>query len=99
MSKITHVLAILQTRNELYHGFRITRCRDGKTVEAQTGWGTVNNILFALRHDGKTWNEETYYYYLTVKERDLFSLPSVGGNAEDIRASVAKEFRKRRKKT
>jgi len=97
MSKITHVLAILRTRDELYHGFRLTRCRDGKTVEAQTGRSSESNILFALRHDGKTWSNETHYYYLTVKERDLFSLPYVGGSAEDIRAWVAKEFRKRKK--
>ena len=97
MSKITQVLAILRTPREEYYGFRLTRCRDGKTVEAQVGRGYESNILFALRHNGKEWSNETHYYYLTMKESALFGLPYSGTSPEDIRAFVAKEFRKRRK--
>lgn len=98
MPRIQHIIVHLETRDARYHGFRLTRCRDGRTVEAQAG--TENNIRFALTHDGRQWrSQHCHWSTQTITERELFALPNAGSDPAGIRAWVAKEFRKRKPKS
>jgi len=95
MAKIKKIITLLESPNGKYHGFRVTRCSDGKQVEGQINAGE-SNIKFALTNDGKNWVHNYYWHTEKTPEKTLFSLPYAGGNPEDIREFVEKAFRKKK---
>ena len=93
--KINIILAILESPNGRYYGFRITRCRDGKTVEAQvTVKASIRSALLYSKEIPGGWRSDSYVFPLIMKERELFKLPCAGGSSESIQAWVKKNLGK-----
>lgn len=96
--KIKRIILILQSHDGRHHGFRLIRCRDGRMVEAQISGGE-SNILTALTHNGVEFVRDYFWTTKKIREKELFTLPYAGCLPTDIRAWVAKEFRKRKPHT
>lgn len=82
MKTVTHILAILESPNGRYFGFRLTRCADGAQCEASTT-GTDNNIRAAFCREA---DSRAYVHVQTTKEKDIFRLQHAGCSPEDLRA-------------
>ncbi len=89
---LTHILAILESPNGRYFGFRLTRCADGAQCEASTT-GTDNNLKSAFCSDARGWHSHTYTHVVRTSERDIFKLQHAGCSPDDLRAWAANNLK------
>jgi len=93
--KIKRVITLLSDKSERYWGFRVTRCSDGRSVEANTTSGGQSNIMQGLTSDGKKFLYDYYLHHEIIPQNRLFCLPYSGCMPEQIREYVRKGLRTR----
>lgn len=93
MRTITRIIAILESPNGRYYGFRFTRCADGAVVEGQISGGDSNiRHAFGYDHVKGGWRDDYYTHTQRTPEKEIFKLPNAGCSGPELEAYVQSQL-------